>query len=82
MNGLQNKDAVITGAMSGIGLATALRLAEEGVNLVLIGRRADKGAEVRDRVAQNGKPDAYSILTALFYFFLHITEAINIHKEI
>jgi NAD(P)-dependent dehydrogenase (short-subunit alcohol dehydrogenase family) len=54
MKGLQNKVAVITGATSGIGLATALRLAEEGVNLVLAGRRADRGAEIQDRVAKKG----------------------------
>lgn len=33
---------------------TTLRLADEGVNLVLAGRHADKGAEVQDRVAQKG----------------------------
>ena len=54
MKGLQNKVAVITGATSGIGLAAALRLAEEGVNLVLAGRRAERGAEIRDRVAKKG----------------------------
>jgi NAD(P)-dependent dehydrogenase (short-subunit alcohol dehydrogenase family) len=54
MKGLQSKVAVITGATSGIGLGTALRLAEEGVNLVLAGRRAERGAEIRNRVAKKG----------------------------
>lgn len=34
MNHLQNKTAVITGASSGIGAATALKLARHGVNIV------------------------------------------------
>ena len=54
MNGLRNKVAVITGATSGIGLATAMRLADEGVNLVLAGRRVDKGMQVQDRTSQKG----------------------------
>lgn len=54
MNGLRNKVAVITGATSGIGLATALRLAEEGVNLVLAGRHLDKGMQVQERASQKG----------------------------
>lgn len=39
---LKNKVAVITGASQGIGRATALTLAKEGVNLVLIGRNLEK----------------------------------------
>ena len=39
---LNGKTAVITGASSGIGLATACWLAREGMNLILIARRLDK----------------------------------------
>lgn len=43
---LSGKVAIITGATSGIGKATALLFAREGAHLVLSGRRADRGEAV------------------------------------
>jgi len=45
MNKLQNKVAVITGANSGIGLATAKLFLENGAKVVLAGRRSEALAE-------------------------------------
>jgi NADP-dependent 3-hydroxy acid dehydrogenase YdfG len=41
-----NRTALITGASSGIGKATALAFAKVGINLALVGRSADKLAAV------------------------------------
>ena len=54
MDKLKNKVAIITGATSGIGKATALLFAEEGADLVITGRRAELGQRVSDEIRQTG----------------------------
>lgn len=40
--GIENRVAIVTGASSGIGKATALSLAKEGVKVILVGRNANE----------------------------------------
>lgn len=51
---LEGKVALVTGAGSGIGEATALKLAQEGATLALIGRTGSKLEAVADRIRQAG----------------------------
>jgi len=51
---LSGRVAVVTGASSGIGRATALALAGSGATVVLAARRAGLLAETADRIAREG----------------------------
>ena len=54
MGKLTGKTAIITGATSGIGKATALLFADEGAALVITGRRAALGQHVETECRQRG----------------------------
>jgi NAD(P)-dependent dehydrogenase (short-subunit alcohol dehydrogenase family) len=54
MGRLSGKTAIITGATSGIGKATALLFADEGADLVITGRRAALGQAVETECRQKG----------------------------
>src|SRR5688572_13374145 len=54
MGKLSDKVAIITGATSGIGKATALLFADEGAHVVITGRRAELGARVEKEITQKG----------------------------
>lgn len=51
---LQNKTAIITGASSGIGKATALKLAGEGAAVVLCARSEEVLNKLRDKIENDG----------------------------
>jgi len=48
------KQALVTGATSGIGRATALRLAKEGYDITATGRRAERLEELRREIEASG----------------------------
>jgi NADP-dependent 3-hydroxy acid dehydrogenase YdfG len=50
--GMREKWALVSGASSGIGQATAMLLARTGYNLYLLGRRHDRLEEFRDELAK------------------------------
>ena len=51
---LKGKTALVTGASSGIGRATAKVLSEHGANVVIAARRADLCAEVAEDIRNDG----------------------------
>jgi NAD(P)-dependent dehydrogenase (short-subunit alcohol dehydrogenase family) len=54
MNELQNQVAIITGASSGIGRATAIKFAREGARVALVARRVNPLNEVAQAIRAQG----------------------------
>jgi 3-hydroxy acid dehydrogenase / malonic semialdehyde reductase len=57
---LTGKIVFITGASAGIGAATALKFAEEGVRLLLAARRVEKLAEMAEEAMKRGALGVYT----------------------
>jgi NADP-dependent 3-hydroxy acid dehydrogenase YdfG len=55
------KTAIITGATSGIGKATALKLASENWNLIITGRRTDRLTTLTDEIKSNYLVDVLAL---------------------
>ncbi|MEK1928732.1 MAG: SDR family NAD(P)-dependent oxidoreductase, partial [Pararhizobium sp.] len=54
MTNINGKVALVTGASSGIGAATALKLAEAGAKVALAARRTDKLESLRNEITAKG----------------------------
>ena len=54
MNSILGKIALVTGAGSGIGKAVSLKLAKEGVKVILLGRNIDKLNSVKKEITSFG----------------------------
>lgn len=61
MNHIENKVVIITGASSGIGEATAYKLAEAGTKLVLGARREEKLKAIADSINGKGGAAVYRV---------------------
>ncbi len=59
MSEFANRHVLVTGASSGIGLATARLLARRGARVYLIARRENKLAEATETIAREGGTAAY-----------------------
>jgi NAD(P)-dependent dehydrogenase (short-subunit alcohol dehydrogenase family) len=51
---LEGKTALVTGAASGIGRATALKMAEEGANICLVDLKEQRADEVQEQIESMG----------------------------
>ncbi|MEJ3746197.1 SDR family oxidoreductase [Actinomycetes bacterium KLBMP 9797] len=58
---LENRVAVVTGATSGIGAATARRLAAEGAKVALLGRREDRLKDLAGQIGSDALPVAVDV---------------------
>lgn len=58
---LKDKVAIITGATSGMGRATAVRFSEEGAKVVVVGRNEDRAREVVNQIKEKGNEAIYVI---------------------
>ena len=56
---LKEKVAIVTGATSGIGRASALLFAQEGAKVVAVGRRAELGEELVEEIKAAGGEGIY-----------------------
>ena len=61
MSEIENKVVIVTGASSGLGEATALRLAKGGAKLMLAARREDRLKELVEKITKEGGTAKYQV---------------------
>ncbi|MGE8078775.1 SDR family oxidoreductase [Peribacillus loiseleuriae] len=61
MSNIQDKVVIITGASSGIGEATAKKLASQGAKLVLAARREDRLKKLQEEIQNDGGQAIYKV---------------------
>jgi NAD(P)-dependent dehydrogenase (short-subunit alcohol dehydrogenase family) len=71
---MSGKTVLITGATSGLGLATALLLAEQGAEVVMVGRDRTRGNFMRAEIAK------YATGSAPILFLADLSSQAEIHR--
>ena len=61
MGKLQDRIILITGATSGIGEASALLFAQEGANVIVVGRNKERGEQVVEKIQSGGGRAAFCV---------------------
>lgn len=59
MGKLDGRVAIITGASSGVGKGTAIKFAEEGAKVVIVGRNKERMQQTADECAKYNKQPSY-----------------------
>lgn len=73
---LQNKNAIITGSSRGIGEAIALKLAEQGANVVIIGKTTEPNPKLEGTIySVEAKAKAFGVKTFAFGIDIRDDEA-------
>ena len=65
MNRLIGKTAIVTGANSGMGMATARALLDEGATVIMLCRSEKRGKEAYEELTKDGNSRTYLILCDL-----------------
>ncbi len=65
MNRLIGKTAIVTGANSGMGMATARALLDEGATVIMLCRSEKRGKEAYEKLSEDGNGRTYLILADL-----------------
>ncbi|MFC4807731.1 SDR family oxidoreductase [Paenibacillus sp. GCM10023250] len=80
MDNITGKVVIITGASSGIGEATAKRLAEKGAKLVLAARREDRLKALTEEIVRMGGEAAYAVADVVSAADLRKTAALAVER--
>jgi 3-oxoacyl-[acyl-carrier protein] reductase len=64
---LSNKTALVCGSTQGIGMATAIKLADMGANVILVARNEEKLKEVKQKLSTIYlKKEVFALLKQVF----------------
>ena len=78
MNSLKDKVALVTGATSGIGAATAKRFAQAGATVICTGRNIERGeGVVKEILSNNGKAYFYEMDVDNDHSILEVADVIK-----